>query len=129
MEELNKQLDEVLGATRLEIPEECITETEKKDFLEGQKKLLKSDFMRNYEVREENGQPVFFKEDEKQINIKDGKPLTASELIQKDYRLYMPEFLTREEVYIHLRKKGFADGTKLFMDKAVQLITKHKIEN
>ncbi len=126
MKDLNEHLDQVLGATKIVVPDSCILESEKQNYLENHKKLIKTDFLNNYSLQDVNGKPIFYKGVDAQVSRVDGSPLTTEQLIERDYRAHMPQFRTREEVYEHLRAKGMGDG-KAFMDAAVKLIREHKL--
>lgn len=144
---LNAQISSVLDAVTIAIPAHLTTDTEKAAFIASQKQMLKADFLQNFTAKEdENGNLVFYKGESLQSSTKDGKPLSASDLISENYKHYFAKdvrtqggagsgqggdhvngFKTTQEVYNYLKEQGIDEESKEYSDKALELIRKHGI--
>jgi hypothetical protein len=142
---LDSKISSFLDSTNIAIPAHLTTDEEKNAFVANQKRMLKADFISTFTAKEdENGNLVFYKGETLQASNKDGKPLTASEIIAANYSTYFAKqqnpkggagsgqggnpdkgFATRSEVYEYLKEQGLDENSKEFNDKAVEFIRKY----
>lgn len=128
-------------------PAHLKTDAEKKEFADTQARFLNADFLNTFTAKENDGVITFYQGDKAMLNSKDGKPLTASDLITERYgKTYFDQatrqqggagsgassgganaFTTREQVYDYLKGKGVESMTKEFTDQADKLIKEHGI--
>ena len=143
---LNLTLSSELDKATIAVPTHLKTDDEKQNFVSTQKRMLVKDFLESYTAKEDDeGNIVFYKGDQLQANIKDGKPLSASDLIAQNYSHYFvksdrqqggagtgktgdPEtFATREDVHAYLKSKGLDDSTKEYGDQLLKICKEHGV--
>jgi hypothetical protein len=139
-------LSSALGGVTIALPSTVKTDAEKQAFADQQRGLIKLQLTTNYTIKEDNdGNVVFYKGDVLQSSAKDGKPLTANEIITRDFSSYIEvqgrqqggagssggvktgSFSTRAEVYEHLKAEGMEEGTNAFTKAAAKIIKEHGI--
>lgn len=141
-----KQVDGLLtgdlAGRAIAVPSTVKTDAEKQAYAENQRSLLKMHLLNNYTVKEDNdGQILFYNGDVLEKSTQDGKPLTASDIISRDFNPYFDvaqpklsgagsssggnggqaSFSTMEEVYTHLKSNGFEEGTKRYTEEAMKI--------
>lgn len=124
------------------IPAHITTDDAKQKYISDQKRLLKIDFLQRVTPKEDKEGNIVFYEGEKLLaSTKDGKPLTADDLISEKYGSYFSvekqkqggagssgqgtsngKFTTSAEVYAHLESEGLKPLTKEMSDAASKLI-------
>lgn len=140
-----KQVDSLLSmdlaGRPIAVPATIKTDAEKQAYAENQRSLLKLHLLNNYTVKEDNdGNTLFYKGDVLEKSTQDGKPLTATDIISRDFAPYFDvqqqksagagssagvngggTFSTMDEVYTHLKSNGFEEGTKRFTEEAMKI--------
>lgn len=149
-----KQVDFALSAElnglNLAVPSHVKTDDEKKAFVANQRRLLKLQLTNDYTIKEDNdGNITFYKGDQLEKSQKDGKALSASEIIARDFTPYIDitipkgggagsqgggnaggaTFQTKEEVMNHLKANGFEEGTQKFSKEYAKIIKEQGIIN
>ena len=132
----------VFDKQQIATPPHIVSDEDKLKYINNQKRLLKQDFLNTFTPKEDNeGNITFYIGDKLQVNQKDGKPLTAEELIADNYGSYfnvaeskkqggagsgkdgIPSngFTTTEQIYEHLKSKGLEMMTPEFNQAAIKL--------
>lgn len=146
-----KQVDSILSAElnqiAIAVPATIKTDAEKQAFAENQRRLLKLQLSSDYTVKEDNdGNVLFYKGDVLEKSTTNGAPLTASDIIKRDFAAYMDvtanrgggagssasgssagTFQTKEEVYTHLKANGYEEGSNSLTQAAVKIIKEQGI--
>lgn len=147
-----KQLDAVTSGVfdkqTIAIPAHITDDAGKQKYVDNQKRLLKQDFLNSFTPKEDNeGNITFYVGDKLQVSLKDGKPLTAEDLISDNYSSYfnvvagqkqggagsgkdgIPSdgFSTMDDVYTYLKGKGLEMLTPEFNQAAIKLKKEHAI--
>lgn len=138
----------VFDSKNIDIPARITDDEGKQKYITDQKRLLRKDFLDRFTPKEDNeGNITFYVGDKLQVNNKDGKPLTAEELINDNYSSYFSTpagnkqggagsgkdgipssgFSTMDQIYTHLQGKGLEMNTKAFTDAAIKLKKEHGI--
>lgn len=124
-----------------------LSDDDKKDFVARQRGMIERDFLSTYTAKKDNdGNIVYYKGEELQVSNKDGKPLSASDLIAANYATYFAKdsreqkgggtggaateitgSSTKADVMKHLESKGVKKNTKEFTDQYEKLCKEHGI--
>lgn len=148
-----KQVDGLLSGELntfpIAVPATIKTDAEKQAFAENQRRLLKLQLSNDYTVKEDNdGNILFYKGDVLEKSTTNGAPLTASDIIKRDFAAYMDitaakgggagssaqgnaagTFQTKAEVYEHLKANGYEDGSNRLTQAAAKIIKEQGIIN
>ena len=146
-----KQVDGLLSSTlssvNIALPTTVKTDAEKQSFAESTRDLLKTKLSTNYPIKEDNdGNVVFYKGDQLQMSATNGKPLTANEIIARDFSSYIDAsskqpggagssgggnsggtFATKKDVYDHLKANGYEEGSNRLTQAAIKIIKEQGI--
>lgn len=146
-----KQVDSLLSSELntfpIAVPATIKTDAEKQAFAENQRRLLKLQLSSDYTVKEDNdGNILFYKGDVLEKSTTNGAPLTASDIIKRDFAAYMDitapkgggagssaqgnaagAFQKRSEVYEHLKANGYEEGTNRYTQAAAKIIKEQGI--
>lgn len=125
-----------------------LTDDQKADFIARQRKMIASDFQSAFTAKKDNeGNIVFYKGEQLQISTKDGKPLTAEQLIAENYQTYfaapgrkqggagsggdyvkeLSVTSTKQDILSWLKANNYQENTKDFLDKYEELQKKYGI--
>lgn len=123
-----------------------LTDEQKTDFANKQKEMIVQNFQSVYTAKKDNdGNVVFYKGEELQVSTKDGKPLSAADLIAENYTTYfaatgrklsgagtaggneLSASSTKEDVIANLKAKGISETSKEFMDQYEEALKKYGI--
>lgn len=149
-----KQVDFALSAElnglNLAVPAHIKTDAEKQAFIADQRRSLKLRLMNDYTIKEDNdGNITFYKGEQLEKSQKDGKALSAAEIITRDFTPYIDvtqpkgggagskgggnagdaTFQTKAEVMTHLKATGFEEGTNKFSQEYAKIIKEQGIIN
>jgi hypothetical protein len=149
-----KQVDFALSAElnglNLAVPPHIKTDDEKKAFVANQRRLLKLQLTNDYTIKEDNdGNITFYKGDQLEKSQKDGKALSASEIIARDFTPYIDvtapkgggagsqgggnagdtTFTTKEAVMAHLKASGLEEGSNKFTQAYAKIVKEQGIIN
>lgn len=84
--ELNSALTGELEKLNIALPPHLKSDDDKSRFIQQQKALIRQGFLTAYQPKkDENGNIVFYKGDQPQLSMKDGKAKSAGELIGEEY--------------------------------------------
>ena len=146
-----KQVDGLLSSTlasvNIALPTTVKTDAEKQSFADSTRDLLKTKLATNYTIKEDNdGNVVFYKGDQLQMSATNGKPLTANEIVLRDFPSYIDasskqaggagsssqgsqggNFATKKEVYEHLEANGYEKGSNRLTQAAIKIIKEQGI--
>jgi hypothetical protein len=145
--QLNVLIQAEFDKKTIAIPAHITTDEAKQKYISDQKRLLKIDFLQNVTPKEDSeGNIVFYEGDKLLASTKDGKPLTADDLISDKYGSYFSVqqqkqggagsgkdgipatgFTKSEEVYSYLEAKGLKPLTADFNAEAQKLMKEHGI--
>jgi hypothetical protein len=125
------------------LPAHLKTDEEKQRYTDGQKKFIKNDFLSSFTAkRDSEGNTVYYEGDQPKMNTKDGKPLTAKEIIEEKYSPYFLQatrtvtgtgqgangvvvtpgnFKTTDDIHKYLAAKGMQAGTKEYGEELEKL--------
>lgn len=149
-----KQVDFALSAElnglNLAVPAHIKTDAEKQAFIANQRRLLKLQLTNDYTIKEDNdGNITFYKGDKLEASTSNGKPLSASEIIARDFTPYIDvtipkgggagstgggnasgqTFQTKEDVMNHLKSNGFEEGSQAFNREYAKIVKEQGIIN
>ena len=149
-----KQVDFALSAElnglNLAVPAHIKTEAEKQAFIANQRRLLKLQLTNDYTIKEDtDGNITFYKGEQLEKSSKDGKALSASEIIARDFTPYIDvtvpkgggagsqgggnasgaTFQTKTAVMDHLKSTGLEEGTQAFTKEYSKIIKEQGIIN
>lgn len=143
---LNTTLSGELDKATIAVPGHLKTDDEKQNFVSIQKRMLVKDFLETYTAKEdEEGNIVYYIGDKIQVDIKDGKPLSASDLIAKNYSHYFVKserqqggagtgknnsegvFKTLGDLHDYLVGQGISESSKEYSEKKLKLAKDHGI--
>lgn len=146
-----KQVDGLLSSTlsgvNIALPATLKTDAEKQSFANSQRDLIQTKLSTNYTIKEDNdGNVVFYKGDQLQMSTSNGKPLTASDIITRDFASYIDasskqpggagssgggnsggNFATKKDVYDHLKANGYEEGSNRLTQAAIKIIKEQGI--
>jgi|GEM_PF-1824574 hypothetical protein len=145
--QVDSELSGELNKIAIAIPTTIKTDAEKQAYAENQRKLLKLQLLNDYTAKEDNdGNVLFYKGEILEKSTINGAPLTANDIIKRDFSAYMDvtaakgggagssasgtsagTFQTRQEVYDHLKTSGYEEGTNKFTQAAVKIIKEQGI--
>lgn len=148
-----KQVDSILSGELntfpIAVPATIKTDAEKQAFADNQRRLLKLQLSNDYTVKEDNdGNILFYKGDVLEKSTTNGAPLSASDIIKRDFSAYMDitapkgggagsssqgtaagTYQTKQEVYDHLKSNGYEEGTNRLTQEAAKIIKEQGIIN
>ncbi len=149
-----KQVDFALSAElnglNLAVPAHIKTDAEKQAFIANQRRLLKLQLTNDYTIKEDtDGNITFYKGDQLEKSTKDGKALSASDIIARDFTPYIdvtvpkgggagssgggnagnPTFQTKQAVMDHLKSTGLEEGTQAFTKEYGKIVKEQGIIN
>ena len=147
--QLDSELSGELGKFPIAIPATIKTDAEKQQFAENQRRLLKLQLLNDYTAKEDNdGNILFYKGEVLEKSTTNGAPLTAADIIKRDFTAYMDitapkgggsgssasgsaagTFQTKQEVYDHLKANGYEEGTNSLTQAAAKIIKEQGIIN
>jgi hypothetical protein len=147
-----KQVDFALSAElnglNLAVPAHIKTEDEKKAFVANQRRLLKMQLTNDYVIKEDNdGNILFYKGDQLEKSTKDGKALSAADIILRDFSPYIDvtipkgggagsqgggnaggaTFQSKKEVMDHLIANGYEEGSQKLTAEYAKIIKEQGI--
>jgi hypothetical protein len=150
--EIDWQMNGELDKVNIALPVHLKTDQEKQGFITQQKALIKQGFLSAYQPKKDDqGNIVFYKGDQPQLSQKDGKPMSAGELIAKDYAPWfvpagiqqggtgigagngqgagLPSggFKDKESIHAYLAANGIEAGSKKYMDELQRIASESKI--
>lgn len=145
--QVDGMLSSTLGSVAIALPATVKTDAEKQSFAESTRDLLKTKLAANYTIKEDNdGNVVFYKGDQLQMSATNGKPLTAAEIVTRDFSSYIDtgaaskggagssgqgnasgSFTTKKDVYEHLKANGYEEGSNRLTQAAMKIITEQGI--
>ncbi len=146
--EIDFQLAGSLDAAQIFVPAHLKTDEEKQSYIAQEKQLMKLGFLSAVQAKkDESGNVVFYEGDKLLVSTKDGKPLSAGEILQTRFpgKFIQPGqqgagsghggsgggaaggFKTTDDIHKHLAASGIAVGTPEYLDKFSSLATEHKI--
>ncbi len=149
-----KQVDFALSAElnglNLAVPAHIKTDADKAAFIANQRRLLKLQLTNDYTIKEDSdGNITFYKGDQLEKSTKDGKALTANEIIARDFTPYIDittpkgggagsqgggnaggaTFQTKAAVMDHLKSTGLEEGTQEFSKQYGKIVKEQGIIN
>jgi hypothetical protein len=151
-ERIESRLTNALDKYVIAVPAHITDDKAKQQFIETQRRLIKSDFLSRFAPKQANGETVFYDGDKLLTNPATAKPLTEAELLSDHYAGYFQpvtkpktgagsggsgagddvdpnesELKTKEEVGKYLEKKGLAIGSREFNKEYARIITDYGI--
>jgi hypothetical protein len=148
--EVDLQLSSSLANVNFAVPAHLTTEDQRKEFIELQRQSIKTLFGSSYrpERHEETGEIVFYEGEKPMLNTKDGKPMTATDLVNLKFSAYFSPlapvktgtgqgktgssagaqtFATREDIHAHLKAAGVSVTSPEYMRQYKQLAEDNKL--
>jgi hypothetical protein len=150
--EVDWQINAELDKANVALLQHLKTDEEKQSFVKQQKALIKSGFLNAYQAKKDDqGQIIFYSGDQPQLSQKDGKPMSAGELIARDFASwFVPAahvqtgtgtgsgsgngaaipaggFKDKESIHKYLAAAGMEAGSKEYMQKFEALAQENKI--
>jgi hypothetical protein len=150
--EIDWQMNGELDKVSIALPVHLKTDQEKQGYINQQKALIKQGFLSSYQPKKDDqGNIVYYKDDQPQLSLKDGKALTAGELIGRDYSAWfvpaghvqtgtgtgsgngqgalIPSggFKDKESIHKFLAASGIEEGSKKYMEEFQRLASEAKI--
>jgi hypothetical protein len=151
--EIEFQVDSGLTPKSFPIPAHLKTDEEKQKFIDGQRRLLKNDFLSSVTYkRDDQDNIVYYEGDKPLLDPKDGKPLTADKIIDQKYAAWfvptahvqtgtgtgsggaqgasLPSggFKDKESIHNYLAANGIEAGSKKYMDELQRIADESKIK-
>ena len=149
--EIEWQVNGALGGVNIALPVHLKTDEEKQAFIQQQKNLIKQGFLSGFVAKkDEQGNIIFYEGDKPQMNSKDGKPKTATDLINEKFSAwFVPAthtatgsgtgsgsggaipaggFTKKEQVHEYLRAQGIEAGSKEYLDQLDKLCKDAKLD-
>jgi hypothetical protein len=144
---VDSEISSDLNTFPIAIPATIKTDADKQSFAENQRRLLKLQLLNDYTVKEDNdGNVLFYKGEVLEKSTTNGAPLTASDIIKRDFAPYMDTttamgggagssasgttagtFQTKAEVYEHLKANGYEEGSNKLTQAAAKIIKEQGI--
>lgn len=140
------QVDADLDKRSFAVPAHLKTDEEKQAFINQQKALLRQGFLSGVTPKKDNeGNIVFYDGDKPLMNIKDGKPKNASDIINEKYSpWFIPEghkatgtgggqgggtggFKSKDDIHKHLAAQGVDVKSPAYMEQFEKLTADNKI--
>jgi hypothetical protein len=141
------QVSSALDKVNIAVPIHLKTDAEKQAYVNQQKALIKTGFLTSYKSERDSDGNIIYKEDGKPLlNIKDGKPQNASDIIGSKYSAwFVPEqakvtgtgtgqqssgggqFKTSEDVHNHLKANGIDASSEKYLQEFEKLTTENHI--
>jgi hypothetical protein len=147
------QQNSYLDSANIALPIHLKTDQEKQGYVNQQKLLIKQGFNSTYQSKkDEQGNTVYYKGDQPQLSNKDGKAMSAGELIARDYAAWFVPvgiqqggtgtgsaggngssipaggFKDKESIHKHLAASGIEAGSKEYIDQLRKIAAENKIE-
>lgn len=150
----NKEVDMTIGnaldKSNFFVPPHLKTEEERNSYISAQRELITLGFKKALAAkRNEDGSLVFYEGETPQISTKDGKPLSATDLISQKYQAYFvpaahsatgtgtgqqgaantgtASFKSTDDVHAYLKQQGIEPTQSEYMQQFKTLVTEHKI--
>ena len=141
------QVDAELEKRNIALPAHLKTDAEKQSYINQQKALLKQGFLTGVTPKKDNeGNIVYYEGDKPLMNTKDGKPQTASDIINLKFsNWFIPTehkitgtgggegggpasgFKNKDDIHKHLASKGLDTMSVEYRDEFEKLATDSKI--
>jgi hypothetical protein len=136
-----------LDNVSIALPVHLKNDEEKQKYTASQKSMMKRDLIENITAkRDKDGNVIFYDGDKPLTSPTDGKPLSASDIVNARFVQYIaadgrkmsgagtqfsqdgkPVFSNKQSVYDYLVAKGLQEKTKPFYDEYEKLIKEHGI--